>query len=80
MQISFFAGFQQASPELTFMAVEAIKSSVVAVAGVGGVAFDALPAVPAGDGGIETLAGTVPPDALLLVHFPLQIKRNPVHA
>lgn len=65
--------------ELTFMAVKAIKSSVVAVAGVGSVAFDALPAVSARYGGIETLSGAVPPDTLLFVYFSLQIKRNPVH-
>lgn len=65
--------------ELTFVAVKAIKSGVVAVAGVGRVAFDALPAVSARYGGVETLASTVPPYSLLFVDFSFQIKRNPIH-
>lgn len=65
--------------ELTFMAVKAIKSSVVAIAGVGSVAFDALATVSARDGGIQTLSSTVPPNALLFVYFSFQVKRNPVH-
>lgn len=66
--------------ELAFMAVKAIKSSVVAIAGVGSVAFDALPTVSARYGGIETLSRTVPPYTLLFVYFSFQIKRNPIHA
>lgn len=65
---------------LTFMAVKAIKSGVVAITGVESVAFDALPTVSAGYGRIEALPRTVPPYTLLLVDFPFQIKRNAVHA
>lgn len=64
---------------LTFMAVKAIKSSVVTITGVGSVAFDALPAVTARYDGIETLSSTVPPYTLLFVDFSFQIKRNTIH-
>lgn len=62
------------------MAVEAIKSCVVAIAGVGRIALDALAVVPAGYGGIETLSGTVPSDALFFIYFSLEIKRDAVHS
>lgn len=65
--------------ELTFVAVKAVKSSVVAIAGVGSVAFDALPTVSARYGGIETLSGTVPPYTLFFVDFSFQIEGNPIH-
>lgn len=61
------------------MAVEAVKRRVVAVTCVGGVALDTLAAVSAWYGCVETLSCAVPPDALLFIHFPLQIDRNAVH-
>lgn len=62
--------FSQSS-ELTFMAVEAIKSCVVTVTGVGSIALNALAAVSAWYGSIEALPSTVPPYALLFVYLPL---------
>lgn len=56
--------------ELTFMAVEAIKSCVVTVASVGSIALNALPAVSAWYGSIETLSSTVPPYTLFFIYFP----------
>lgn len=56
--------------ELTFMAVEAIKSCVVTVAGVGSIALDALATVSAWYGGVETLASAVPPYTLFFIYFP----------
>ena len=60
-----------AERELTSVAVEPIEGRVVTVTSVGRVALDALATVSTRQGGIEALSGTVPPDALCLVYFPL---------
>ena len=61
------------------MAIETVEGCVVAVAGVRRVALDALAAVPTRYGGVQTLAGAVPANPLLLVHLPLQVQRHAVH-
>ena len=57
--------------ELTFVAVEAIKSCVVAVTSVGSVTLNTLAAVSTWYGGIETLSRTVPPYTLFFIYFSL---------
>ena len=66
--------------ELTFVAVETIKSCVVTVTSVGSIALYTLSTVSAWYGSIETLSSTVPPYTLFFVYFPLEIKRNTVHS
>lgn len=63
---------------LTLVAVEAVKSSVVAVAPVVGVAVDALAAVATGDAGVQTRPCAVSPDPHLFVDLPLQVDRHAV--
>lgn len=55
---------------LTFVAVEAIKSSVVTITSVGSITLNTLAAVSTWYGSIETLSSTVPPYALFFIYFP----------
>lgn len=57
--------------ELTFMAVEAIKSCVVTVTSVGSIALYTLAVVSTWYGSIETLSSTVPSYTLFFIYFPL---------